>query len=125
MESLLSCDTGETFKVVHGETLIGRGPFLKVTDSKVSRKHAILKYAEDGEISLKPIHKNPTFLYIESTDNWQPLQKDIWHTLQHGSKISLLPNSLKFEVVSKKQSTVESLKENGSGLFLIYHLLLK
>uniref|UniRef100_A0A7M5XGX5 Aprataxin and PNK-like factor n=1 Tax=Clytia hemisphaerica TaxID=252671 RepID=A0A7M5XGX5_9CNID len=114
MASLLSCDTGETFKVVHGETLIGRGPFLKVTDSKVSRKHAILKNAEDGEISLKPIHKNPTFLYIESTDYWRPLQKDIWHTLQHGSKISLLPNSLKFEVISKKRSTVECLKENGS-----------
>lgn len=102
MASLISRDTKEEIDIPVGETTIGRGPFLKVIETKVSRKHAVIAFDNDG-IRIKPIHKNPTFLYNKINQTWQPLVQDKWCAIQHDDLISLLPDALQFEIKLKNQ----------------------
>ncbi|CAH1263697.1 APLF [Branchiostoma lanceolatum] len=81
-----------------GETIVGRGPFLGVTDKRVSRSHGILDVSS-GKLRLKPIHVNPCFFKSEGSESLQPLPKDQWKDLQHGDQFALLPNTFVFEVI--------------------------
>jgi len=96
----------EKFSIPENETAIGRGAFLKVTEKRVSRKHAVVKY-EDGKMFVKPVHNNPTFFCSSSTSEFLPLTKDVWKQLKHGDVIALLPDTLKFTVCIKVDQTQE------------------
>ncbi|XP_057316408.1 aprataxin and PNK-like factor [Hydractinia symbiolongicarpus] len=112
MAFLINTDSNEKISLPDGETEIGRGPFLKVTDKRVSRSHAIVQ-VKNGELLLKPVHKNPTFHCSAGDDKYHILKKDDWKQLLHGDCISLLPNSLFFTVeVTQDKTQAYSIDEN-------------
>ncbi|XP_028270446.1 aprataxin and PNK-like factor [Parambassis ranga] len=96
---LVPVDGGDPVHLPLGETVLGRGPFLGVSDKRVSRHHGLLQNL-DGQLRLKPTHINPCFVQSSLTGDPQPLQKDSWHRLQHGDVFSLLPGQFIFRVVA-------------------------
>ncbi|XP_034391887.1 aprataxin and PNK-like factor isoform X1 [Cyclopterus lumpus] len=82
-----------------GETVLGRGPLLGVSDKRVSRLHGLLENL-DGQLRLKPTHLNPCFVQSTPTDDPRPLQRDAWHRLHHGARFSLLPGQFVFQVAA-------------------------
>ncbi|XP_060716721.1 aprataxin and PNK-like factor [Tachysurus vachellii] len=83
--------------VPHGDTVIGRGPFLGVSDKRVSRNHGILENV-NGQLRLKPTHVNPCFFQTSVDASPQPLEKDKWHLLKDGAVFSLLPGTYMYRV---------------------------
>ncbi|XP_072772422.1 aprataxin and PNK-like factor isoform X2 [Nerophis lumbriciformis] len=90
---------GDPIHLPPGETLLGRGPFLGVSDKRVSRRHGLLDNS-NGQLRLKPTHLNPCFLQSSLNDDPRPLQKDVWCALRHGDVLSLLPGQLLYRVVA-------------------------
>ncbi|XP_053140475.1 aprataxin and PNK-like factor isoform X2 [Hemicordylus capensis] len=90
-----------------GETVLGRGPLLGITDKRVSRKHAILKVSGD-QLSIKPVHVNPCFYRPSENSPLSPLDTDQWHQLSPGDHFSLLVDKYFFSVLFVA-SDVESL----------------
>lgn len=106
---LVKQSNGVELPVPVGETSLGRGPFLEVTDKRVSRLHATLKL-EDGQLTLCPKHKNPCFYKPTGESKFQALPKDEWRDLSHGDCFSLLPDDLVFSV---KYETTETKKQTS------------
>ncbi|XP_044198656.1 aprataxin and PNK-like factor isoform X1 [Thunnus albacares] len=104
--SLLPVDGGDPIPLPPGETVLGRGPLLRVNDKRVSRHHGLLENL-DGRLRLKPTHLNPCFVRSSLTDDPRPLQKDTWHPLHHGDLFSLLPGQFVYKVVAPSQSFEE------------------
>lgn len=104
--SLLPVDGGDPIPLPPGETVLGRGPLLRVNDKRVSRHHGLLENL-DGRLRLKPTHLNPCFVRSSLTDDPRPLQKDTWHLLHHGDLFSLLPGQFVYKVVAPSQSFEE------------------
>ncbi|KAF4075342.1 hypothetical protein AMELA_G00233440 [Ameiurus melas] len=88
---------GEPIDLPHGDTVIGRGPFLSVSDKRVSRNHGILENV-DGQLRLKSTHVNPCFVQTSTDASPQPLEKDQWRCLKDGSIFSLLPGKYIYRV---------------------------
>ncbi|TSK18017.1 Aprataxin and PNK-like factor [Bagarius yarrelli] len=86
-----------TIDLPNGDTVIGRGPFLNVSDKRVSRNHGILENV-DGKLRLKPTHVNPCFVQTSRDASPQPLERDQWHQLREGSVFSLLPGKYLYRV---------------------------
>ncbi|CAN9510053.1 unnamed protein product [Ophioblennius macclurei] len=99
---LVPVDGGEPVQVPPGETVLGRGPFLRVSDRRVSRNHGLLENV-DGQLRLKPTHLNPCFIQSSLSDEPQPLKRDQWHLLHHGDLFSLLPGQLIFRVEAEDE----------------------
>ncbi|XP_077460921.1 aprataxin and PNK-like factor [Stigmatopora argus] len=102
---LIPVQGGDAIHLPAGETVVGRGPFLHVSDKRVSRHHGLLDN-QDGRLRLKPTHLNPCFKQSCLTDEPQALEKDVWCPLDHGDVISLLPGQLMFRVVAVGGRTV-------------------
>nr|XP_016851194.1 PREDICTED: aprataxin and PNK-like factor isoform X1 [Anolis carolinensis] len=96
--ALAPVEGGRPLELPPGETVLGRGALLGVTDKRVSRKHAILKVA-GNHLSIKPVHVNPCF--YQPTENGQisPLDIDKWHQLSPGDRFSLLVDKYAFKVL--------------------------
>ncbi|XP_061536218.1 aprataxin and PNK-like factor isoform X2 [Phycodurus eques] len=94
---LIPVHGGDAIHLPPGESIVGRGPFLRVNDKRVSRHHGLLNN-QDGRLRLKPTHLNPCFLQSSPADDPRPLQKDVWCPLDHGDIFSLLPGQLMFRV---------------------------
>ncbi|XP_048843404.1 aprataxin and PNK-like factor [Brienomyrus brachyistius] len=99
-------DGGGPIPLPQGETLLGRGPFLRVTDKRVSRHHGLLENS-DGQLRIKPTHANPCFWQSAPEDPPQPLEKDSWHPLHPGEIFSLLPGKYIYRVVSSKEENTQ------------------
>eukprot|EP00794_Sanderia_malayensis_P020257 gene20257-22241_t len=116
---LISKQDNETICIPEGETTLGRGPFLKVRDKKVSRAHAIISF-KCGSLQIKPVHSNPTFFYEKSANSFVALKKDTWKELHGGDTISLLPDSQIFVIAAipknKDNSTDEFANTNNQTL---------
>lgn len=99
-------DGARDIKIPAGKTTIGRGPFLGVTDKRVSRSHAVLEL-KDGELTILPLHTNPTFYKASVTEKFAALKKNEIQNLASGNVISLLPDALCFEVICEGTLTLE------------------
>lgn len=89
---------GRDIAIPPGKTTIGRGPFLGVSDKRVSRSHAVLELT-DEKLTILPLHINPTFYKATEKEKFVSLKKDETKDLNSGNVISLLPDSLCFEVI--------------------------
>ncbi|KAE8300646.1 Aprataxin and PNK-like factor [Larimichthys crocea] len=96
---LVPVDGGDPIHLPPGETVVGRGPFLRVNDKRVSRHHGLLENL-NGELRLKPTHVNPCFVQSSLTDDPRPLQRDSWYPLHHGDLFSLLPGQYIYKVMA-------------------------
>ncbi|XP_058497220.1 aprataxin and PNK-like factor [Solea solea] len=96
---LVPVDGGAPVHVPPGDTVLGRGPLLTVSDRRISRHHAVLQNL-DGKLRLKPTHLNPCFIQSSLTDDPRPLVKDSWWPLRHGDVFSLLPGQFVYRVAA-------------------------
>ncbi|KAG8014510.1 Aprataxin and PNK-like factor [Nibea albiflora] len=96
---LVPVDGGDPIHLPPGETVVGRGPLLRVNDKRVSRHHGLLENL-NRELRLKPTHVNPCFVQSSLTDDPRPLQRDSWYPLHHGDLFSLLPGQYIYKVVA-------------------------
>ncbi|XP_035855861.1 aprataxin and PNK-like factor [Sander lucioperca] len=90
---------GDPIHLPPGETVLGRGPLLAVSDKRVSRLHGLLENL-NGQLRLKPTHLNPCFVQSSLTDSPRPLQRDSWYPLRDGDLFSLLPGHFIYKVVA-------------------------
>uniref|UniRef100_A0A667ZP53 PNK FHA domain-containing protein n=1 Tax=Myripristis murdjan TaxID=586833 RepID=A0A667ZP53_9TELE len=90
---------GEPIRLPEGETVLGRGPLLGVSDMRVSRRHGLLENL-DGRLRLKPIHVNPCFSQSSLDASPEALQRDSWYTLRDGDLFSLLPGRCVYKVAA-------------------------
>ncbi|XP_010768055.1 aprataxin and PNK-like factor [Notothenia coriiceps] len=90
---------GEPIHLPPGETVLGRGPLLGVSDKRVSRLHGLLENL-NGQLRLKPTHLNPCFVQSLLSDDPRPLQRDVWFPLQDGDLFSLMPGQFIYRVVA-------------------------
>ncbi|NWX89172.1 APLF factor, partial [Nothoprocta pentlandii] len=102
---LAPADGGCPVALPPGESVLGRGPLLGITDKRVSRKHALLE-VEGGQVRIKPIHVNPCFYQSPENGQLLPLEAHQWHSLKFGDTFSLLVDKYIFKVLSAH--TVES-----------------
>ncbi|XP_021562771.1 aprataxin and PNK-like factor [Carlito syrichta] len=92
-------DGGPRVALAPGETVIGRGPLLGITDKRVSRRHAILEVV-DGQLRIKPIHTNPCFYQSSERSQLLPMKTNLWCWLNPGDSFSLLLDKYIFRVFS-------------------------
>ncbi|KAL4639913.1 aprataxin and PNK-like factor isoform X2 [Arapaima gigas] len=95
---LESVDGGTSIPLPEGETVLGRGSILGISDKRVSRHHGLLENRA-GQLYIKPTHLNPCFSQLSLDDPPLPLEKDKWHPLHPGDLFSLLPGKHIFRVV--------------------------
>nr|BAB25711.1 unnamed protein product [Mus musculus] len=98
-------DGGPRVPVGPGQTVIGRGPLLGITDKRVSRRHAILEVV-DSQLRIKPIHRNPCFYQSSEKSQHSPMETQVWSQLHPGDSFSLLLDKYAFRVFSA-ESEVE------------------
>lgn len=98
-------DGGPRVPVGPGQTVIGRGPLLGITDKRVSRRHAILEVV-GSQLRIKPIHTNPCFHQSAEESQLLPMKTHVWCWLNPGDSFSLLLNKYSFRVFSP-QAEVE------------------
>ncbi|XP_017161620.1 aprataxin and PNK-like factor isoform X5 [Poecilia reticulata] len=96
---LVPVDGGDLVQLPPGETVLGRGPFLGISDTRVSRRHGLLENL-DGQLRLKPTHINPCFLLLSPNDDPRPLERGSWHRLHPGDQFSLLPGRFIYRVAA-------------------------
>ncbi|KAK5616453.1 hypothetical protein CRENBAI_011213 [Crenichthys baileyi] len=116
---LVPVDGGDLVKLSPGETVLGRGPFLGISDTRVSRHHGLLENL-NGKLRLKPTHVNPCFILSSLNVDPRPLEKGSWHQLHPGDLLSLLPGRFiyRVEAVGGKESTPrnsQNLEEEEEG----------
>ncbi|XP_040594215.1 aprataxin and PNK-like factor isoform X1 [Mesocricetus auratus] len=92
-------DGGPRVPVGPGQTVIGRGPLLGITDKKVSRRHALLEVV-DNQLRIKPIHANLCFHQSSDKSQLLPMKTHSWCWLNPGDSFSLLLNKYSFRVFS-------------------------
>ncbi|XP_055981395.1 aprataxin and PNK-like factor isoform X2 [Sorex fumeus] len=97
-------DGGPRLALAPGETVIGRGPLLGITDKRVSRRHAILEVV-GGQLRIKPIHTNPCFYQSSEKSQFLPLRTNVWRWLNPGDSFSLLLDKYAFCVCSTHSET--------------------
>uniref|UniRef100_A0A8C6T803 Zgc:165656 n=1 Tax=Neogobius melanostomus TaxID=47308 RepID=A0A8C6T803_9GOBI len=99
---LLPVSGGAAVPVPPGETVLGRGPLLGISDKRVSRNHALLQN-KDGRLRLKSTHVNPVFLQSGSDSAPRPLTRDQWAELQPGDTLSLLPGQFCYRLTGGEE----------------------
>ncbi|NXJ09243.1 APLF factor, partial [Odontophorus gujanensis] len=103
-------DGGRPVALPPGETLLGRGPLLGITDKRVYRKHAILEVV-GGQARIKPIHVDSCFYQSPENEQLLPLEAHEWHSLNFGDSFSLMLDKYIFKVLSAQP--MESTERNN------------
>jgi aprataxin and PNK-like factor len=113
---LIPLEGGDNVIIPSEKVTIGRGPFMQITDKRVSRNHATLEITKSGELLLIPIHANPCFYKVNDDEKeHETLPKDEKRILKDGNIIGLLPDKLFYKVIYKQQSKKDKKEgENGS-----------
>ena len=62
MAFLVNNDNQEKFAIPNGETVIGRGPYLRVKEQSLSRSHAVISLNNGKVYNIKPTHRKPNIL---------------------------------------------------------------
>ncbi|XP_054853772.1 aprataxin and PNK-like factor [Eublepharis macularius] len=106
-------DGGSAVVLPPGETVIGRGALLGITDKRVSRNHAILKVIGD-QLCIKPVHLNPCFYWPSENSLPLPLDTGEWHQLSPGDNFSLLVDKYVFRVIFT-HTEMEDLQSQNRG----------
>ncbi|XP_062934927.1 aprataxin and PNK-like factor isoform X2 [Cynocephalus volans] len=109
-------DGGPPVALTPGETVIGRGPLLGITDKRVSRRHAILEVV-GGQLRIKPVHTNPCFYQSSKEGQLLPLKTNLWHWLNPGDSFSLLADKYIFHVFSTHSETEMECTLRNSQMF--------
>ncbi|XP_066234202.1 aprataxin and PNK-like factor isoform X6 [Saccopteryx leptura] len=109
-------DGGPRVALAPGETVIGRGPLLGITDKRVSRKHAVLEVV-DGQLRIKPIHTSPCFYQSSEKSQLLPLKRNQWHWLKPEDSFSLLVDKYIFRVFSTYSETELECTLRNSQMF--------
>ncbi|ESO96546.1 hypothetical protein LOTGIDRAFT_159962 [Lottia gigantea] len=113
---LRSLDDGNITDVPEsGVTVVGRGPFLEITDKRVSRNHANLEIV-DGKLYLTPIHVNPCFFKKGGEGSQKILEKDEKFCLEEGDVFGLLPDQLFFKVLYKNKPVNGDVKKEPESV---------
>ncbi|XP_037546405.1 aprataxin and PNK-like factor [Nematolebias whitei] len=94
---LVPMDGKDPVHLPPGETVLGRGPLLDISDTRVSRNHGLLENL-NGRLRIKPTHMNPCFIQSSLSDDPRPLEKGSWFWLHHGDLFSLLPGRFIYRV---------------------------
>ncbi|XP_013887874.1 aprataxin and PNK-like factor, partial [Austrofundulus limnaeus] len=94
---LVPVDGRDPIHLPPGETILGRGPLLDISDTRVSRHHGLLENLQ-GQLRLKPTHVNPCFIQSFPSQDPRPLEKDSWFLLHPGDLVSLLPGRFIYRV---------------------------
>ncbi|OXB63731.1 hypothetical protein ASZ78_003128 [Callipepla squamata] len=115
-------DGGRPVALPPGQTLLGRGPLLGITDKRVSRKHAILEVV-GGQARIKPIHVDSCFYQSPESDQLIPLEAHEWHSLNFGDSFSLMLNKYIFKVLSAQpmESTERNDQESDAEAAVSVH----
>ena len=114
--ALISVEKDYKVEVSEGKVTLGRGPYLQVTDKRVSRNHATLEVS-GGSLIILPTHTNPTFYQACGGTKFEPLEKDEVKKLENGDCISFLPNDLIFKIEKKDiAGIIEDTTAEQSGL---------
>lgn len=92
-------DGGPRVALAPGETVVGRGPLLGITDKRVSRRHAILEVV-GAKLRIKPLHTNPCFYQSSEKSQFLPLKTNMWCWLNPGDRFSFLVDKYIFCVLS-------------------------
>ncbi|XP_067421379.1 aprataxin and PNK-like factor isoform X2 [Emydura macquarii macquarii] len=108
---LAPADGGCPVALPPGQTVLGRGPLLGITDKRVSRKHAILEVVGD-QLRIKPVHVNPCFYQSPENSHLLPLETDEWFCLSPGDSFSLLIDKYVFKVLSTQSDVESTLRKN-------------
>ncbi|KAM5227862.1 aprataxin and PNK-like factor [Ctenodactylus gundi] len=109
-------DGGPRVALAPGETVIGRGPLLGITDKKISRRHAILEVI-GGQLRIKPIHINPCYYWSSEKSQLLPMKTNLWHWLDPGSRFSLLADKYIFHVfLTHSEMEIEHTLRNSQML---------
>lgn len=103
---LVPLDGGALVELQQGDTVLGRGPLLGISDKRVSRHHGVLENKQ-GRLRLKPTHVNPCFHQACDEETPQALEREHWHPLLPGDVFSLLPGRhvYKVEAVGGAEAT--------------------
>jgi len=104
LKRLDGSDTQYQVVIPDGKTVIGRGPVLKCSDSKVSRNHAVIEVScEDHTAVLTPMHVNPCFYKAKGSNKYKTLEKGEEQRLSNGDVIKILPEEFEYEVEIKDE----------------------
>eukprot|EP01113_Clastostelium_recurvatum_P037621 TRINITY_DN5522_c0_g1_i1.p1 TRINITY_DN5522_c0_g1~~TRINITY_DN5522_c0_g1_i1.p1 ORF type:complete len:888 (-),score=262.81 TRINITY_DN5522_c0_g1_i1:24-2687(-) len=88
--AFLQPSSGPPIQLEIGTNTIGRGNEYRITDRRVSRKHAeIILSQETGAVTITPLGMNPTLLQ-RGTNPVITLRKNEIAVLHHGDKICLI-----------------------------------
>ncbi|XP_065660877.1 aprataxin and PNK-like factor isoform X5 [Hydra vulgaris] len=102
---LVFCNKYASEKLVlpFGKTVLGRGPFLKITDKRVSRSHAVI-INDENKLLLKSLCKYPTYYCPPGLEEVIPLKYNEECILANAGKISFLPDDLIFQVIIEAEA---------------------
>eukprot|EP01127_Copromyxa_protea_P014627 TRINITY_DN4114_c0_g1_i1.p1 TRINITY_DN4114_c0_g1~~TRINITY_DN4114_c0_g1_i1.p1 ORF type:complete len:728 (+),score=176.83 TRINITY_DN4114_c0_g1_i1:2-2185(+) len=84
---------GESFEMTPGETVLGRGETLRITNKKCSRRQALL-VNQDDRVYLTPVGMNPVHLTRRGEVAVLPPNRKV--QLENGDIINLIPGDLQF-----------------------------
>ena len=79
--------------------ILGRGPFLKIDATNISRKHVRINISRKDEVQLTCIHKN--FIFVKqkaADDSWKELHEGKTVTLGNGDEFKFLSNDFHFQL---------------------------
>ena len=79
--------------------LLGRGPFLKIDATNISRKHVRVNISREGDVQLTCLHKNCIFVKQKSKDDsWRDLDEGKTVSLENGDEFKFLTNNFHFQI---------------------------